>query len=155
MLKETMTMVAALIMTIPPVGLADDFADFTPVDREISDQALLEAVDANTPGLEAFAEAKRTGDLATARALLAKHFRERRTPVLPPIAFPGGNSGNSMVVLQGSKAQQTEADEKWLKHIYTSRNNDEGTTETYQLVRGGYLEALPAHRSIYHRQSWL
>jgi len=133
MLKRTTIILAAFIMAISPVGLAAEFADYTPVDRELSDQALLAAVDANTPGLAAFAEARQRGDLGTAQALLVSHFRDRRTPVLPPIAFPGGHAGNSMVTLQGSKANQAEADAKWLKHIYTSRNNDEGTTETHQL----------------------
>jgi hypothetical protein len=133
MSRNTATILAVLIMAICSAGLAAEFADYTPVDRELSNQALLAAVDASTPGLKAFAEARRRGDLATAQALLVSHFRGRRTPVLPPVAFPGGHSGNSMVVLQGSKAHQAEADAKWLKHIYTSRNNDEGTTETHQL----------------------
>ena len=133
MWKLPTPMITMLFTLMPRLLSAGDFADYTPVDREISDQALLDAVQANTPELKAFAEARGRGDLANAWALLAKHFRERQTPILPPIAFPGGHSGNSMVVLQGSKAHQAEADEKWLKHIYTSRNNDEGTSETHQL----------------------
>ncbi|MBT3374528.1 MAG: alginate lyase family protein [Lentisphaerae bacterium] len=128
-----LTMIALLVTAAPAGASTRDFPEYTPVDREITDRALLDALDSTGQALGAVVEARERNDHESARALLAGHFRQRRTPVLPKTTFPGGHAGNSMVVVQGSKAHQKEADEKWLRHIYTSRNNDEGTTETYQL----------------------
>ncbi len=104
-----------------------------PVDQEISAEEVLRLVHAAHPGLEQFAAAMAAGDLAEAQELLVAHFANRQEPVVPPTRFPGVSEGNSMVMLPGSGMDRTIADEQWLRHVFTERNNDLGTLETYDL----------------------
>jgi len=114
-------------------GAEGDFSEYTPVDVELSDAALLRLVDPVRPGLEEFAAAMAADDLERARVLLVEHFATRGKPFVPPVGFPGANEGNSMVTVKASGAQKERADGKWLKHLFTSRNNDKGVAETHQL----------------------
>lgn len=113
---------------------AQDVAQHTPVDAELSDTQVLQLVDRSTPGLEQFAAAMAAGDTSRARDLLVEHFTTRQRPFVPPVSFPGVREGNSMVTVKGSAQHKQAADETWLKHIFTSHNNDKGVAETHQLA---------------------
>ncbi len=123
----------SICLALAATGAAAQAAQVTPVDEEISAEEVLRLVDPDYPGLEAFATAMQAGEFERAQALLAEHFATRERPVAPEPSFPGIGGGNSMIVLQGSGANAATADEKWLKHVFTDRNNDRGTVETYDL----------------------
>ena len=104
-----------------------------PVDRELADAVVLRLVDAERPGFESYRQALDDGKLEAAQRLLVKHFAARTTPILPPPTFPGLARGNSTLILKGGGADRTTADTSWMKHVFSLRNNDEGTVETFDL----------------------
>lgn len=122
---------AIAAMIIASAGLAQE-RDPQPVDREIPRQEVLRLVNGRDPALAPVAAALQVGDLDNAQALLVRHFATRAQPVLPPAAFPGVGEGNSMTVI-GRPADRQSADETWMRHVFTLRNNDAGVLETYDL----------------------
>jgi hypothetical protein len=125
--------------------------ELIPVDEEITDLQVLQLVDTDYPGLEQFAAAMQAGDQQKATALLIDHFVSRDKPVLPESNFPGLGDGNSTCVLRMvSKAQ---ADEKWMKHIFSISNNDIGKSETYELgPEIKWMESPSEAKSTQYRQ---
>jgi len=122
---------ALCAVMIASAGLAQE-RDPQPVDREIPRQEVLRLVNGRDPALAPIAAAVQAGDLDGAQALLMRHFASRTRPVLPPAEFPGVGEGNSMTVI-GRPADRQTADETWMRHVFTLRNNDAGVAETYDL----------------------
>ena len=121
------------ILMAAAAGAAESERPPIPVDREVTDHAVLRLVDTERPGLASYGDALAANDFDRARRLLVEHFATRKTPVLPPSSFPGLGRGNSTLVLKAGKADRTTADEHWMKHVFSLRNNDAGTIETFDL----------------------
>ncbi|MFP3903109.1 MAG: alginate lyase family protein [Armatimonadota bacterium] len=112
-------------------GVAEE--PLPPVDAEISDLEVLQAIRAGYPGLSDFDAAMQAGETDRARQLLAEHFATREKPYVPEAQHPAIHPADSTMMLKADGSSQKTADEQWLKHIYTFRNYDTGEMETYDL----------------------
>ena len=122
-----------MVSILTAVAPAADDALAPPLDQHISAANVVRAVQPGLAELASFDEAASSSRWQAAVERLAGHFAARAAPVIPDPRHPAIQPGDSTILLTATAAQRQAADEQWLKHLFTFRNDDTGEMETHDL----------------------